>query len=226
MSDAVCVDPAFVFKLPEHVGLDVGALVEPLAVAWHAVEQYPLKQGDSALVMGAGPIGLGVIQCLKARGASTIIVAEVEQQRQKFAQQFGATHIIDPRSEDVVKRAKELTGGRGPNCAFDAAGVPASIRDACLAVRARGTVVNVAIWEKEVPFQPNNVVFGEKKYLAVLAYLQSDFAAVIKALEDGSLKPEKMITSTIKIDRVVEDGYKALMEDKDKHVKILVDCRA
>lgn len=99
----------------------------------------------------------------------------------------------------------------------------------------------------KVPFQPNNLVFGEKRYLAskpsliitfhwpseaglifriVLGYLQKDFAGVIKALDDGSLKPEKMITSKIKIDRVVEDGYKALIEEKDKHVKILVDCRA
>jgi threonine dehydrogenase-like Zn-dependent dehydrogenase len=60
----------------------------------------------------------------------------------------------------------------------------------------------------------------------VLGYLQSDFAGVIKALDDGSLQPAKMITSKIKIDRVVEDGYRALIEEKDKHVKILVDCRA
>ena len=60
----------------------------------------------------------------------------------------------------------------------------------------------------------------------VLGYLKQDFAGVIKALGDGSLKPAGMITSTIKIDRVVEDGYRALIDDKDRHVKILVDCRA
>ncbi|OAP62307.1 hypothetical protein AYL99_04510 [Fonsecaea erecta] len=226
MSDYVCVDAQFVFKLPDHVGLDVGALVEPLAVAWHAVDQYPLKKGDSALVMGAGPIGLGVIQCLKARGAGTIIVAEVAKERQNFAKAFGATHLIDPRTEDVVKRSKEITGGQGPHVALDAAGVPASLRDAALAVRARGTIVNLAIWEKEVPFQPNTLVFGEKKYFAILGYLQSDFAGVIKALDDHSLEPEKMITGKIKIDRVAQDGFRPLIEEKDKHVKILVDCRA
>lgn len=61
---------------------------------------------------------------------------------------------------------------------------------------------------------------------SVLGYLKQDFAGVIEALNDGSLKPEQMITSTIKIDRVVEDGYRALIDEKDKHVKILVDCRA
>lgn len=150
MTDAVCVDPQFVFKLPDGIPLDVGALVEPLAVAWHAVDQYPIKEGDEALVLGAGPIGLGVIQCLKARGAKTIIVVEVAAQRQKFAKQFGATHLIDPTKEDVVNRSKEICGGLGPHLALDAAGVAASIKSAALAVRARGTVVNLAIWEKEV----------------------------------------------------------------------------
>jgi len=228
MSDYVCVDAQWVFKLPDHIPLDVGALVEPLAVAWHAVDQYPIKPGDAveALVLGAGPIGLGVIQCLKARGAKTIIVVELAKERQNFARRFGATHLIDPRTEDVVKRSKDICGGQGPHLALDAAGVPASIKAAALAVRARGTVVNLAIWEKEIPFQPNTLVFGEKKYLAILGYLKSDFAGVIKALGDGSLKPEEMITSKIKIDRVVEDGYRALIEQKDHHVKILVDCRA
>jgi threonine dehydrogenase-like Zn-dependent dehydrogenase len=102
--------------------------------------------------MGAGPIGLGVIQVLKARGATTIIVVEVAQERQNFAKEFGATHLIDPRHEDTVKRAKEITGGLGPHVVLDAAGVPASLKNACLAVRARGTIVNLAIWEKEVSF--------------------------------------------------------------------------
>lgn len=161
MSDFVTVDPQFVFRLPEAVGLDVGALVEPLAVAWHAVDQYPVGPGTEAIVMGAGPIGLGVIQCLKARGAKTVIVVEMAKERQNFAKHFGATHLIDPAKEDVVKRAKEICDGQGPHVALDAAGVPASIKSAALSVRARGTIVNLAIWEKEVS-------------LTILRFLRSD----------------------------------------------------
>ena len=167
LSDFVCVDGQFIHKLPPGIPLDLGALVEPLAVAWHAVDQFDLQPGDNALVLGAGPIGLGAVQCLQARGAKTIIVAEVARERQNFAKQFGATHILDPTTDDVVSRSREICGGRhGPEVAFDCAGVPASIKSAALAVRARGTIVNLAIWEKEIPFQPNTLVFGEKKYLA------------------------------------------------------------
>lgn len=155
MSDLVCVEASFCFKLPPDIPLDIGALVEPLAVAWHAVDQYPLQQGDETLVLGAGPIGLGVIQCLKARGAGTIIVVEVAAERQNFAKHFGATHILDPTKEDIVKKCKEICGGQGPKVALDCAGVPASIKSGTLALRPRGTLVNVAIWEKEVPVNPN-----------------------------------------------------------------------
>jgi threonine dehydrogenase-like Zn-dependent dehydrogenase len=119
--------------------------------------------------MGAGPIGLGVIQCLKARGAGTIIVVEIARQRQEYAKQFGATHLIDPRKEDTVKRAKEITGGLGPHVALDAAGVPASLRDACLAVRARGTVVNLAIWEKEVRLRSLFLSCWPRRYVTTLS---------------------------------------------------------
>jgi threonine dehydrogenase-like Zn-dependent dehydrogenase len=265
MSEAVCIDDGFVFKLPESIPLDIGALVEPLAVAWHAVDQYDIQKGDSALVLGAGPIGLGVVQCLKARGAEIIIVAEVAKQRQDYATHFGATHILDPRTDDVVTKCKELCDGQGPKVALDCAGVAASIKTAALAVRARGTVVNVAIWEKEVPVQPNWFVFGEKQFKAgklnslwswkmaliqwiVLGYLQKDYAGVIDAISEGKLQPVKMITSKIRVDRVVEDGYtpwvtdrlnplsqrfdlftltaSRLINEKDKHVKILVDMNA
>jgi len=202
------------------------------------VDASQIEKGDDALVLGAGPIGLGVIQCLKARGARYIIVAEVAKERQNFAKHFGASHVFDPRHEDVVAKAKELTGGRGPQIALDCAGVAASVKTACLAVRAQGRVVNVAIWEKEVPFQPNNLVFGEKKYSAgmrqsrsddnvltevVLGYQRKDYQGVIDALKSNAMKPEAMITSKIAIDRVVEDGFMPLINEKEKHVKILVD---
>lgn len=172
MSDFVCVDKRFVFKLPEGVGLDVGALVEPLAVAWHAVDAFDFKteggEGGKvrALVMGAGPIGLGVLQCLRARGVEEVYVVEVARERKEFARYFGASVVLDPSQEDVVARVRELTGGVGVDVVLDAAGVKASLDSAFGAVRARGTVVNVAIWEKEVPFNPNLLVFGEKTYKA------------------------------------------------------------
>jgi len=139
-------------------------------------------------VLGGGPIGLAVIQCLKARKAGMVIMSEVAPARQCFAKEFGADHVFDPRKEYIVAKCRELCGGeQGADVVFDCAGVPASLETACKAVKSRGTVVNVAIWEKEVPFNPNMPVFKEGKYLAVLGYQKKDFEYVIEALRTGQL---------------------------------------
>ena len=185
LSEHVVVPQEAIIPLPSSITLDVGALVEPLSVAWHAVCAAPITHESVALVLGGGPIGLAVVQCLRAKGVRKIIVSEVSSSRQRFAREFGAHHVLDPKTYDVVKVGRELSGADGPDVVFDCAGVPASIETACMAVRARGTVVNVAIWEGAVLFNPNLLVFREAKYTAVLGYQRKDFEAVVEQLAKG-----------------------------------------
>ena len=229
MSEEVVMPENSVMALPSNVDLDVGALVEPLAVAWHAVDASPIAdmRDPKCLVMGGGPIGLAVIQVLLARGAKLVLCSEVAKKRQEFAKDFGAHHIIDPTKEDIVEKSKELCGGEnGPDIVFDCAGVPASIKGACESVRSRGAVVNVAIWEKEISFNPNWLVFREASYKAVLGYQKKDYEGVLDALGKGKLKPAGMITGKIRMQNLVKEGYMPLIKEKDKHVKILVDIKA
>lgn len=143
------------------------ALVEPLAVAWHAVERSGFAPGGTALVMGAGPIGLAVIQCLRARRAGKIISAEVSPDRRDLASDFGAGLVVDPSTHDTVRICQEACGqGRGPDVAFDCAGVAASIKAACDAVRYRGSVVSMAVWSRDIPFNFDSLLVGEKKMIS------------------------------------------------------------
>ncbi|KAH9877952.1 hypothetical protein J1614_003169 [Plenodomus biglobosus] len=223
LSDSVVVPESAVLRLPTSIPLDVGALVEPLSVAWHAVRAAPLHANSVVLILGGGPIGLAIVQCLVALGTRTIIVSEISACRQRYAAQFGAHHVLDPRTVDPVARSRELSGADGPGVIFDCAGVPASFNTACAAVKPRGTIINVAIWEKEVPFNPNILVAREAKYAAVLGYQREDVQAVIDQLASGNLKPANMITSKIHLEDLVERGIKALIHDKESHVKILVE---
>ncbi|CAK4030359.1 (R,R)-butanediol dehydrogenase [Lecanosticta acicola] len=229
MAEYVALPEAAIFPLPSNVGLAVGALVEPLAVAWHAVDASPmasLGRNAKCLVLGGGPIGLAVVQVLLGRGAQKVICAEVATKRQEFARVFGAHHVLDPTDCDLPQACLDLCGGvHGPDIVFDCAGVPQSLEAACKAVRARGAVVNVAIWETAVPFNPNWLVFREASYQATLGYQAKDFQGVVDALGAGKMKPEGMITSTIRMDQLVDRGYLALINEKDKHVKILVDVQ-
>ena len=167
LCDHMVVPESCVKKLPDNVSLEVGALIEPLAVGWHAVDVSPWKEGDSALVLGGGPIGLSVVQALIGRGCKNIIVSEVSGKRREFAKQFGAHHTIDPTKGDVVQMVEDLTDGEGADVGFDAAGVQVAVDTALKAIKARGTLVNIAIWEKRASLNMNDVVFRERGYMGV-----------------------------------------------------------
>jgi threonine dehydrogenase-like Zn-dependent dehydrogenase len=185
LSEHVVLPASCIKPLPANVSLELGALVEPLAVGWHAVDISPYKEGDSVLVLGAGPIGLAVVQALVGKKCENIIVSEVSKRRSEFAKQFGAHHTIDPTSCDVVEEVARLTGGKGADVAFDAAGVQIGLDTAMKAIKARGTLVNIAVWEKRATLQMNDVVFRERHYMGVATYALGDFEAVLEAISTG-----------------------------------------
>lgn len=241
LSDHVVVPRKSVYAIPDNVSLEVAALVEPLAVAWHAVNISDFKAGYACLVLGGGPIGLAVVQTLKARGAGIIIVSEVSTRRREFATYFGADHVLDPIKDDVVAKVHQICGGQGVNIAYDAAGVQVGLDTAILAIRARGLLVMIAVWEKTATITPNQLAFRERRYQGVATYQEGDFQAVLDAISSGEcfsekwpyhsiddsasgrLKPQSMVTKKIKMDEVEEQGFKALINDKDNQVKILIE---
>ncbi|KAF2762302.1 GroES-like protein [Pseudovirgaria hyperparasitica] len=224
LSEHIVLPKSCCYKLPDNVSLEVGALIEPLAVGWHAVELSPYKDNDSALVLGGGPIGLAVIQALKAKGCKNVIVSEVSSRRKDFARHFGADHILDPTKEDIVQRCRDLTDGWGVHVAYDCAGVQAAFKQGVLAVRARGTIVNIAIWEKDATITPNDFCFKERSYMGIATYEGGDFQLVLNAISEGRMNPEAMITKKIAFDEVVEGGFMELIRNKDNTVKILVQA--
>jgi len=167
LSEHMVVPGSCVKTLPDNVSLEVGALIEPLAVGWHAVDISPYKDGDHVLVLGGGPIGLAVVQALVGKKCQNIIVSEVSGKRREFAKQFGAHHVIDPTKVDVVEEVERLTDGQGVDVGFDAAGVQVAVDTAFKAIKARGTLVNIAVWEKRATLMMNDIVFRERAYMGV-----------------------------------------------------------
>ncbi|GAA5969223.1 hypothetical protein JCM3765_007247, partial [Sporobolomyces pararoseus] len=134
--------------VPENVSLENAALAEPLAVAWHAVECSDLRQGDTALVCGAGPIGALIARVLKARGCSKVFISEPSPIRTEIARTCGADSVFDPIKVNVIDEIRKVTNGRGVDIAFECAGNQNALDAALEATRARGKVVVVALWEK------------------------------------------------------------------------------
>ncbi|KIN06784.1 hypothetical protein OIDMADRAFT_108186 [Oidiodendron maius Zn] len=222
LSDSIVVPQSHVYRLPRHIPLEIGALIEPLSVAWHAVKSSPFKTGDSVLVLGGGPIGIGILQVLKALNAGRVIVSEISTRRNKLSVKFGADHVIDPREEDVASRCYELCDRHGVDIVFDTAGMQAALDSAFSALRTGGTVVNIASWRTAPTVNIMDMIMGEKKYMAAMTYVKKDFEEVLDAVDKGLLQPGQMITSQIELGEVVEKGFKELIDRKDEHLKILV----
>jgi len=210
-----------VHKIPDNMTLEQAALVEPAAVAVHAVRQSGLRLGDTVAVFGTGPIGLLVIQAARAAGASTIIAVEVSPERQAFAKQVGANHVLNPLEQDAVAVIKELTGGVGVDVAFEVAGIQPTIEMAVSATKTEGNVVNVSIWEKPASLPLNQFVLSEKKMTSIIAY-RNIFPQVIQLIANGQIKALDLVTKRIGLDDVVTEGFDALTSNKNQ-IKILVD---
>jgi (R,R)-butanediol dehydrogenase / meso-butanediol dehydrogenase / diacetyl reductase len=189
-------------------------------VGLHAVRKARFGPGQSAVVFGAGPIGLAAIHCLRASGARLVAVSEVAAARKEMAAQAGASVVIDPSQEDVVPRVQDLTDGAGADAAFEAAGLPVTIGTAIQATRRGGTVVNIAIWGQPVELNLNDLVLAEVDLVGTIGY-NRDHPATITLMQDGRIDARGLITKRIGLEEIVE-GFNELIKHKDRHAKILV----
>ncbi|KAJ5855250.1 hypothetical protein N7455_009198 [Penicillium solitum] len=223
----IVVNAVSCLPLPDSVSLEVGALLEPLAVAWHSIRLSGFGKNQTALVLGAGPIGLAIVMLLRFWGAKTIIVSEMTSSRKKMAKKFGADIVVDPSernhaSADPVRSAVQDVNPDGVDVAFEAIGIQATLDAAIASIRPGGTVFNVAIHEKPLHLNLNDLTFFEKKLIGGICYTTEDFAEVIRALESGSIPAQEMITSIVPLEKVVQMGFLELINNKAAHVKILI----
>lgn len=203
------------------LGTDLGALVEPLAVGYHAVRVSALPRGGTAVVFGAGPIGLVTASVLKATGAGQVIVVEPAAARKAKAAGAGVDHVLDPTEVDVPTAVRDVTKGAGADVAFECAGIDAVLAAAIRSVRPGGTVVNVAIWGHPATVQMNDLVLSEVAVIGSLAYCE-DHPATIGLLRDEKVDAEPFITGRIALEDIVEGGFRQLIDHKDENIKILV----
>ncbi|KAH9834786.1 alcohol dehydrogenase GroES domain protein [Rhodofomes roseus] len=210
-----------VHVLPDNIPLDIGALIEPLAVSWHAMKISHFKPGSNVLIIGAGPVGLLLLKILKAEGASWIGVSEPAAARRETAIKLDASAVFNPLTEDVIAETVRATDG-GADVVFDCAGIQASLDAALGAVRTQGNVVEVAIWEKNPVINILTLQTKEAILTASLAY-DRRHAELLKVVAEGRIPNlEELITRKIALEDFVEKGIKALIAEKDTQIKILV----
>ncbi|MYL45730.1 alcohol dehydrogenase catalytic domain-containing protein [Virgibacillus halodenitrificans] len=222
-AEYVVLEPKMLHKLPEQVSLEEGALVEPTAVALHAIRESKFKVGDKVAVFGVGPIGLLTIMAAKAAGATEIYAVDVSPERLVKAQEVGATYAINAVEENAVERIIALSDG-GVDVAYEAAGAEITLANALSTVKKGGEVMVISIIPEPVKVDVLQLTFKEASITSVLAY-RNIFPEVISLIASGVLDVNKVVTKKISLDHIVEDGLELLGKDKSQ-AKILVNVQA
>jgi (R,R)-butanediol dehydrogenase / meso-butanediol dehydrogenase / diacetyl reductase len=218
-ADYVTVDARLTQALPAGVGFDEGALVEPLATAHHAVILAGPLKGRNVLVLGAGPIGAGVVLFARRLGARNVLVSEPSAERRQLAMRLGATAVLDPTTENPSERAHVVCGG-APDVVFECVGVPGMIARAVDYVAKRGRVIVVGVCFTSDSFAPYIALTKGVSLLFSMAYDIRDFESVIDNMAAGHIEPQRLVTSKIRLDDLPA-AFEALKRPTDQ-CKILV----
>ena len=232
-SEEIVVKDINCLVLPDGVDLKVGALAEPLAVAWHSIRTSGFQRGQSALILGAGPIGLAILLLLRSWEVEKVFITEVAEQRIKQAQKFGAHTVINPLAPRTNGQTADSEHNpvldvihesdiEGVDVAFDCTGLQSTLDTGLAAVKPGGTFFNVAIHEKPLQLNLNDVGFLEKKLLGGICYTKEDFESVLQVMADGKIPFDQMITSIVPLEDAVRGGFQELIDHRANHVKILI----
>ena len=222
MAEYTVVPTSMLHRLPDNVSLELGALVEPMSVAYHAATLGDVRPGDTAMVFGAGPIGIGLWFALRGKGLDDVLVVEPSQTRRRAIETLGA-RTLDPTALDIPAFIAEHTDGNGADAVFDAAGVQPSVATAMACVGSRKPTISVAIYEKPLETPLLNLVMNESRIQGSLCYTGADFEAVIALMAQGAYDTTGWV-ARIGIDDVVDEGFEAL--HAGTKMKVLVDPTA
>ncbi|CAM3451821.1 Zn-dependent oxidoreductase [Halomonas casei] len=191
--ELVAVPAANVHRLPDHIGLDAAALVEPYTIAANVLDRMQPHPGDRLMILGAGVIGMTILQMALAKGIKDVIVTDVINERLAAAKELGATHIFNSREHDVEKEVLALTQGEGVPLIADAACVPALLPQMLRLASAAGRIGLLGF-----SVQPSDLVQLEviKKELTLVGSRLNNrkFPEVLGLMASGQLDPLALVS--------------------------------
>jgi (R,R)-butanediol dehydrogenase/meso-butanediol dehydrogenase/diacetyl reductase len=209
------------YHLPDRISDETGALVEPFSAVVRAVAQGKPSADDYVVVVGAGPIGLMALMAARIQGVQKVTAVEVAASRIQAAKQCGADEVINPALDDAESRALELTNGLGFDLVLECAGQPTAALLAGRLTRTRGRLVVMGVFDKPAPLDLTDLVFREKTITGSMSGYGL-YPEAIHMMTSPLFRGDVLISDRIGLDELVDKGYRGLLHEKNKHVKILV----
>jgi (R,R)-butanediol dehydrogenase / meso-butanediol dehydrogenase / diacetyl reductase len=210
--------------IPDAVTDEQGALVEPTAVALYGVDRSKVTGGSTVLITGGGPIGALVALICSAVGASRIFVSEPNSNRRGHIDSLGVgATVIDPKAVNVVEYIRANTEeGVGVDSAIECSGIEAALNTCVEAVRNHGTVVQTGLHVKKALVDPALWALKDITIEATWCYEVTMWPRVIRMISSGRLPVEKIITSRIAPEAIVDKGFRSLLDPSGQEMKVMV----
>lgn len=204
------------------LSLDELALVEPLAIGAHAISRAEVQSKDTILIIGAGPIGIGIVEFALLRGAKVMLM-DTNNDRLSFCKKnFNDIETINPLDMDVIERMREMTAGDMPSVVMDATGNLKAINNAFAYMAHGGRYVLVGLQTGEIVFSHPEFHKREGTLMSSRNATREDFALVMQAIKAGSVNPLKIITHRLSFDEVAEK-FSLLVDPAQKTIKALIE---
>jgi L-iditol 2-dehydrogenase len=194
----------FLLPLSPGVAFPVGATIEPLGVAIHAVDLGHLALGASVAVFGCGPVGLLVAGVAQLAGARFVCATEPLSHRRKIAAQFGVAEAFDPNDDDVVRGIRDRTDGDGVDVAFEVAGSPSATAQAVQVVRPGGTLVLAGYWEADEVTLPGITAMRKGLTIRFVRRMKHTFPRAMDLVRRGQVSLSALVTHEFPLAQVAE----------------------
>jgi threonine dehydrogenase-like Zn-dependent dehydrogenase len=207
-------------KVPDGLDPRHAALTEPMAVGLHAVEKSGIKQGETALVLGAGPVGLAVIAALRLAGIEPIVAADFSPKRRALALTMGAHEAVDPKAEAGIAAWTRLDGAK-PLHIFEAVGVQGMIEQAMKDAPRSARITVVGVCMEPDTIRPMMGINKELSIQFVLGYTPEEFGRTLQSIAGGDIDVAPLITGEVGIAGVA--GAFESLANPEAHAKILVE---
>ena len=219
------------FKIPDNTSFETAATLEPFCNPMHSFHMKEPQDSDTVAIFGAGIIGLGYLQIVKANTKARTIITDISRLRLEKAEKIGADVVINPIDEDPMKKIKKMTGDHyvryqeksaaGCDISVDCAGIPKTFLQ-CLEVLKpeNGTAIIASIFENEINLDANMIVFKYMSIMGSMGYYPSETAEALELITSRKVDRDILITHRFPIDKAAE-GFR-VQGDSSKSVKVMI----
>ena len=209
------------FPLPDGFGPIEGAMLEPLGIAIHTVDLAHLQAGQTVAVLGAGPIGLLIAAVAKAAGASQIVMTEPLAHRREFALEYVADAVINPEKVDVVTEIRRLTGGRGVDASFEAAGESDTPQQAAAVARIGGKVIIAGIPTDDMMVMNASTVRHKGLTIKIVRRMKHTYPRAIRLVQTGMVDVKSLATHEFPLERI-EEAFELVAGYRDGVLRAMI----